>query len=261
MSDPTPSSALPAAQSDVPVTNEVPASQGDATVTNEVPVSPDDAPITNEEAQEAENDSNMEDEDLESKIWTAKERAILKANVAGYRAAARKTKAAYIVNTVIPAIKEAWNGRYSKKNMNTDTKAKAEWASKKKVSLRGRPGSDVQNLIHLQSIFNWFPNNAATERRMRIPGFNYSATFERVFREKKKKEINEEVKRQAGGSTKSRDWLPFYSGARKVVRDKLTLEEKAQYNKDLEEWKLKGLPKSVQAECVLLASSMVIFGH
>ena len=72
---------------------------------------------------------------LPSAIWTAEERAVLKESIDGYRTAPQKLKAAYIVQKVIPKIKEIWGGRYGKRNMARDPGAKGEWAKKKKFRL------------------------------------------------------------------------------------------------------------------------------
>lgn len=75
----------------------------------------------------------VEDAPVASAIWTVKEKGILKNHIQGYRSTPKKSKAAYIVEHVIPKIKDLWNGRYSKKNMGRDSVVKAEWAKKKKV--------------------------------------------------------------------------------------------------------------------------------
>ena len=68
-----------------------------------------------------------------SSIWTNKEKAVLTDHIQGYRRTPKKSKAAFIVNEVIPKIKGLWDGRYSKRKMSRDSVIKAEWAKKKKV--------------------------------------------------------------------------------------------------------------------------------
>ncbi|KAF8956035.1 hypothetical protein BDZ97DRAFT_1925910 [Flammula alnicola] len=199
-----------------------------------------DVAHSNVEENDPQIDTNMDDDGPDSQIWTAKEKALLKAHVEGYRAAPRKTKASYIVNTVIPKIKELWKGRYSKKSMNNDSGLKSEWAKKKK------------------SIFNWFPNHAPTERRMKIPGFNLKVTFDSVVAERKKKEIEEEAKEQAGGEHESKHWIKYYQGAKKAVKEGLSDEERAEYEREVEEWKTRGVPKEVQAATVARRGNKII---
>lgn len=79
------------------------------------------------------NSDVTEDVPLASSIWTSKENAILKHHIQGYRTSAKKSKATYIVEQVIPKIKALWDGRYSKKNLARDSVVKSEWAKKKKV--------------------------------------------------------------------------------------------------------------------------------
>ncbi len=69
----------------------------------------------------------------DSVIWTLKEKAILNNSIQGYRSAVKNAKGTFIVKEVIPKIKEAWDGRYSKKNMEKHKELKVQWAKRKKV--------------------------------------------------------------------------------------------------------------------------------
>ncbi|KAF8955367.1 hypothetical protein BDZ97DRAFT_1926875 [Flammula alnicola] len=174
-----------------------------------------DVAHSNVEENDPQIDTNMDDDGPDSQIWTAKEKALLKAH-------------------------ELWKGRYSKKSMNNDSGLKSEWAKKKK------------------SIFNWFPNHAPTERRMKIPGFNLKVTFDSVVAERKKKEIEEEAKEQAGGEHESKHWIKYYQGAKKAVKEGLSDEERAEYEREVEEWKTRGVPKEVQAATVARRGNKII---
>ncbi|KAF8955816.1 hypothetical protein BDZ97DRAFT_1926279 [Flammula alnicola] len=182
----------------------------------------------------------------DSQIWTAKEKMILKAHLEGYRGAPRKTKSSYVATTVVPEIKETWKGRYDKKNMKKDRAIKKEWEKKKYVSVGRCPGTYSDS--GPQQIFTWFGNHAATERGLKIPGFNFNVTFDTVVQAKKKMEIQEEARRLSGGSEDTRKWLPYYQTAKKSIKDTLSEAEREEYEREVEEWKTAGIPKEVQAE-------------
>jgi len=69
----------------------------------------------------------------DSQIWKASERAVLLSHVDGYRGAARKKKASYILRNVLDDIKKIWNKRYARKNLKKDAAVQKEWDKKKKV--------------------------------------------------------------------------------------------------------------------------------
>ena len=69
----------------------------------------------------------------DSQIWKADENAILKSHIQGYRGAARKKKAPYIMKNVVPEIRATWKGRYDKKELRKDRNMKKEWDKKKQV--------------------------------------------------------------------------------------------------------------------------------
>lgn len=98
-----------------------------------MPASPTEPTMPAVHLSDEEGSDVIEDIPVSSSIWTTKEKAILKHHIQGYRASAKKSKAAYIVENVIPQIKGLWDGRYSKKNMARDSVVKSEWAKKKKV--------------------------------------------------------------------------------------------------------------------------------
>ena len=83
---------------------------------------------------------------------------------------------------------------------------------------------------------------------MKIPGFNFNVTFDTVVNSKKKAEIQEEVRKLAGGSEDSKKCLPYYQTAKKNVKGRLTKEEKEEYDEEVEKWKTTGVPKEVQAQ-------------
>jgi len=83
---------------------------------------------------------------------------------------------------------------------------------------------------------------------LKIPGFNYKVTFNTVLNARKKQEIQEEVKRLAGGAENSKKWLPHYQNAKKAVKEGLTEDEKESIEDEVEEWNTKGVPSAVQAE-------------
>jgi len=70
----------------------------------------------------------------DSQVWKASERAVLHSHVQGYRGAASKQKANYIVTKVVPDIKKVWNKRYTRKNLKKDAALQKEWDKKKKVN-------------------------------------------------------------------------------------------------------------------------------
>ena len=70
----------------------------------------------------------------DSQIWKASERAVLLSHVDGYRGAACKRKASYILRNVLDDIKKIWNKRYSRKNLKKDAAVQKEWDKKKKVN-------------------------------------------------------------------------------------------------------------------------------
>jgi hypothetical protein len=75
----------------------------------------------------------FEDDTAEFQIWKAEERTILRSHVEGYRGSARKTKATYVAQQVLPKIKACWNGRYDKRNLKRDKSLRKEWEKKKEV--------------------------------------------------------------------------------------------------------------------------------
>ena len=100
----------------------------------------------------------------------------------------------------------------------------------------------------LQQIFTWFPNHAATLRKMKIPGFNDKVTFDLVVLFHKKQEIEALAKSMAGevATEDSRKWLPFFQTAKKQVKANLTDQETEDYLKEVEEWETNGVPLEVQ---------------
>lgn len=71
----------------------------------------------------------------DNQIWTAGEKAILKSHAEGYRTSARKSKAKFVVDEVLPRIKALWRGRYDRKRLSKDAGLKKEWSKKKEVCL------------------------------------------------------------------------------------------------------------------------------
>ncbi len=189
----------------------------------------------------------VEEDNSSSAIWTAEERTILNKHIAGYRNATRNQKAPFIVQTVIPEIKARWKGRYSSKNMAKDRVAKGEWARKKKVRSHSAQSCYTVN-VHLQQIFNWFPNHASTARKMKIPGFNCKVTFDSVVLYHKKKEIEELAISMAGegAAENNRKWFPFFQTAKKQIKNELSDEETDEYMQEVSEWEKNGVPLDVQ---------------
>ena len=99
-----------------------------------------------------------------------------------------------------------------------------------------------------QQIFTWFGNNAASNRGLKIPGFNDNVTFDSVVNAKMKNKIREEAKRLAGGVENNAKWLPHYQTAKKMVKEALTAEERNAFEEEAEEWKRSGIPSVVQGE-------------
>ena len=83
---------------------------------------------------------------------------------------------------------------------------------------------------------------------MKIPGFNVKITFNTVLNARKKVEIQEEVKKLAGGAESSKKWLPHYQNAKRIVKERLTEDEKESIQDEVEEWNTTGVPSAVQAE-------------
>ena len=203
--------------------------------------------VLSESGEEQTRPSPVSVDTPDSVLWSLKEKAILNDSIHGYRSAKKNTKATFIVHEVIPKIKDAWDGRYSKRNMEKHRELKSEWAKQKKVrmTLARRTNTNVIT----QQIFNWFPNHAATQRKMKIPGFNNKITFDSVVAFRKKKEIEAAAKVASGdpdGTEGSRTWLKHYQGAKKEIKENLTELECEAYNAEVAEWKKSGVPMEVQ---------------
>lgn len=67
-------------------------------------------------------------------IWKNEESAILRANVAGYRAAPRKEKSRWVAKNVVPLIKAVFGETYKKKYTEKDSTLLKQWDKKKLVS-------------------------------------------------------------------------------------------------------------------------------
>ena len=98
-----------------------------------------------------------------------------------------------------------------------------------------------------QSIFNWFSNHARTDRKMNIPGMKSKVTFETVFLDKKKNEINELHKSLSEGMD-GRKAIGLYSVAKKRIKDGLTEEEQEEYERIVIEQKGGRVPLETQTQ-------------
>ncbi|KAF8961700.1 hypothetical protein BDZ97DRAFT_1921028 [Flammula alnicola] len=141
-------------------------------------------------------------------------------------------------------------------DFDNDTPDSQIWTAKEKMILkahlegyRGAPRKTKSSYVATTvQIFTWFGNHAATERGLKIPGFNFNVTFDTVVQAKKKMEIQEEARRLSGGSEDTKKWLPYYQTAKKSIKETLSEAERDEYEQDVEEWKTAGIPKEVQAE-------------
>uniref|UniRef100_A0A8H7XHR1 Uncharacterized protein n=1 Tax=Psilocybe cubensis TaxID=181762 RepID=A0A8H7XHR1_PSICU len=167
----------------------------------------------------------------EEQLWTAREMRILRGNVQNYKDAPRLSKSDFIRNTIVPLIKATWDHKYSEVAMRADKALFNEWKAKK------------------DRLFNWFANHASTPRNTKLDGMHGRATFQSVFREKKAAEIEEEVQLLSGNARRgSPQWIKFYQQARKRVESRLTIAEREEYARILEEWKKKGFSKTLKAK-------------
>ena len=99
----------------------------------------------------------------------------------------------------------------------------------------------------VQSIFNWFTNHARTERKMNIPGMKSKVTFEKVFLEQKKSEINELHKSMSKGMD-VKQAIGLYSVAKKQIKDGLTEEEQEEYEQIVLERQGERVPLDTQTQ-------------
>ena len=99
----------------------------------------------------------------------------------------------------------------------------------------------------IQSIFNWFSNHARTDRKMNIPGMKSKVTFETVFLEQKKSEINELHKSLSKGMD-GKQAIGLYSVAKKQIKDGLTEEEQEEYEQIVIERKGERVPLETQTQ-------------
>jgi len=83
---------------------------------------------------------------------------------------------------------------------------------------------------------------------LKIPGFNFTLSFDTVVNAKKKDEIKEEAKRLARGTENNKKWLLYYQTAKKVVKEGLTEEERKMFEDEVDEWITNSVPSAVQAE-------------
>jgi hypothetical protein len=69
-----------------------------------------------------------------------------------------------------------------------------------------------------------------------------------VLHRKKKAEIQEEAKRLADGSEDSKKWLPHFQTAKRIVKERLTDEEKKEVEDEVKAWEADGVPRDVQGK-------------
>ncbi|KDR64989.1 hypothetical protein GALMADRAFT_149099 [Galerina marginata CBS 339.88] len=185
-------------------------------------------------------DPTMPCDNPENSIWTPKELAVLQSHVQAYRGVPRKEKSHYIASHVAPQVKACWGSRYSKENTAKDKAAKEQWAKKK------------------HQIWTWFKNHATTKRRLRIPGFNISVTFDSVVMVEKKAEIEKLITEMTDALPGHPGWIRFYQRAKKQIKDELTEDERKAYEEKVEEWKRDGVPRDVQANNAYKYGSKII---
>ncbi|KDR76057.1 hypothetical protein GALMADRAFT_210759 [Galerina marginata CBS 339.88] len=99
-----------------------------------------------------------------------------------------------------------------------------------------------------QQIWTWFKNHATTKRRLRIPGFNISVTFDSVVMVEKKAEIEKLITEMTDALPGHPGWIRFCQRAKKQIKDELTEDERKVYEEKVEEWKRDGVPRDVQAK-------------
>ena len=82
---------------------------------------------------------------------------------------------------------------------------------------------------------------------MNIPGIKNKVTFETVFLEQKKSEINELHKSLSKGMD-GKQAIGLYSVAKKQIKDGLTEEEQEEYEQIVIEWKGEQVPLETQTQ-------------
>lgn len=103
----------------------------------------------------------------------------------------------------------------------------------------------------------WFYNkwnkDPTRSRKLNIPGIEIKTTFAQVLSHVKKDEIVTEAMRVAKvegydkGNNGRQPWFPYYSGAKKQVKENLLPEEKEALEQMVEEWQNE-VPREIQIE-------------
>ena len=134
----------------------------------------------------------------------------------------------------------------TKKIPYVETKKSMKNGKKKRVSIVHSVFGRNCNLM-IQSIFNWFTNHARTEHKLNILGMKQRVTFETVFLEQKKKEINELHKSLSKGMD-VKQGIGLYAVAKKEIRVGLTEEEIEEYEQIVLEQKGEQVPLETQTQ-------------
>lgn len=64
----------------------------------------------------------------------------------------------------------------------------------------------------------------------------------------KQKQIVDVAKRMAGGTEESKQYLPYYSAAKQMVKESLTETERTEINIEIKRQREEGIPRKKQAE-------------
>jgi len=97
---------------------------------------------------------------------------------------------------------------------------------------------------------------------MKIKGFNMEVTFESVLLARKGKQIEAEARRRAEEALADEDddpigevkvkgsygWIKYYAGAKKMIKEQLTNQERKEFQEEVMRWRASGVPSEVKAE-------------
>ncbi|KAF9545283.1 hypothetical protein CPC08DRAFT_730126 [Agrocybe pediades] len=161
-------------------------------------------------------------------IWIQQELIILNQLLPEYIIKRRKHRQAFINNTAIVKIQEAWGDRYMGASLR-DAEVKAQWKKKRK------------------QIRTWFQNHAKGTSKVKDLGFKQTITFSSVVDILHKKDVLDECDLLADGVGRgSQAWFKCYRKALQNVRQRLTEAERLEVVETVEKYKDVGYPKEYQ---------------